>query len=268
MPCTWSQRRACYQIKFCVTERHEEFFRRRLALSLLTIISGLSKPLGAIPRNFGSTIRSYSNLRRLKANPSLLPNVFPPNMEFLPSVLALSALFLIGLTAWKLVTNQRKFPNAPGIGYGSLPFFGIWKGVYTFMKDPVATVKEGCTKYKGGYFRVSTHAIEYTIVANKDRIAEYLAAPDEVLNFHDSVLDILQVEWTLGYGVAHRPYHIPLIRTKLTQSIAANIPSMFGEIKEGFNVFVGTPKGSDISARTNSSIDMVSQSGCPSLFTS
>jgi hypothetical protein len=166
-----------------------------------------------------------------------------PKMNFDLSTSVLLAITLVVLFAWMIIFNKNKSANAPGIGYGPLPVIGAWKGIYTFMKDPQRTMAEGCRKYRGGYFRVSTHAVEYLMVTDKEKIAEYLAAPEEVLSFHDMIQEFLQVEWTLGYGVAHRPYHIPLVRTKLTQTIANNVPSMLSEIQEAIRSLIGTPNG-------------------------
>jgi len=152
------------------------------------------------------------------------------------------AILILAAIVWKLTFNRRKTPNAPGIGYGSLPLLGTWQGVIAFMKDPEGIIARGYAHYKDSYFRVSTHSKEYLIVSDKKKIAEYLAAPDDVLSFHDCVSQFLQSEWTVGYGVTHRPYHIPLVRTKLTQNIASNIPAMLVEIQEAMNSLVGSPE--------------------------
>jgi hypothetical protein len=164
------------------------------------------------------------------------------------STYAVLAITLVAWAAWVVISKRVKSANAPGIGYGRLPVIGTWQGVYTFMKDPQGTMAKGYKKYRGGYFRVSSHAVEYLMVTDKEKVAEYLAAPEDVLSFHDMIQEFLQVEWTLGYGVAHRPYHIPLVRTKLTQTIANNVPSMLFEIREAIDSLIGAPRGKDKSS--------------------
>ena len=156
---------------------------------------------------------------------------------------AITILFLATIV-WKLVLNRRirRIPKLPGIGYGSLPLLGKWQGVIAFMKDPHGTLARGYAQCKDGYFKVSSHSLEYIIVSHKKKIAEYLAAPDDVLSFMDSVNDTLQVDWTMGPGVTQRPYHVPLIRTKLTQSIAGNIPAMLFEIQDAMDSLIGSPQ--------------------------
>lgn len=155
--------------------------------------------------------------------------------------IAIAILFLATII-WKLVFNRPKVPKVPGIGYGSLPLVGKWQGVLAFMKDPNGTLARGYAQYKDSYFRVSSHSLEYIIVSNKKKIAEYLAAPDDVLSFNDSVNNVLQVEWTMGYGVIHRPYHVPLIRTKFTQSIASKVPAMLFEAQDAMDSLIGSPE--------------------------
>ena len=140
------------------------------------------------------------------------------------------------------MSNRRRIPKAPGIGYGSLPLLGKWQGVIAFLKDPNGTLARGYAQYKDGYFRVSSHSVEYLIVSDKKKIAEYVAAPDDVLSFYDALIDNLQTDWTLGHGVNHRPYHVPLIRTKLTQSIAGNIPTWLFEVQDAMSSLIGSPQ--------------------------
>src|ERR1700761_2019525 len=164
-------------------------------------------------------------------------------MELIVSRTTVFAIIAGLLLILKLTKSRRKTAEAPGIGYGSLPFLGSWLGAFTFMKDPEDTINKAVAQYKGGYFRMSSHALEYLIVADKDKVTEYLAAPEDHLSFHEQLNEFLQVEWTLGYGVAARPYHIGLIRTKLTQSIASSVPSMLSEIQESAKSLLGSPKG-------------------------
>ena len=167
----------------------------------------------------------------------------PPFMDLLSSRSAAVVLLAVAAIVWKLST-RRKVANAPGIGYGSVPLVGRLRGIYTFMRNPKGTLERGYTKYKNGYFRVSTHTVEYTMVTDQKKLAEYLAQPEDVLSFHDPLNEFLQVQWTLGPGVAERPYHIALIRTKLTQSIAGSVPSLLGEIQDALHLLVGSPVGS------------------------
>jgi hypothetical protein len=52
-----------------------------------------------------------------------------------------------------------------------------------------------------------------------------------------------QIPWTMGWGVAHRAYHVPLVRINLTQNIVSNIPGMLQQVVEGLQQEFGEPTG-------------------------
>lgn len=58
------------------------------------------------------------------------------------------------------------------------------------MLHPQKYITEGYRKYKGGMFRISTLNNEMVIVADADKILEYLAAPDDVVSFFESSKDV------------------------------------------------------------------------------
>ena len=163
-------------------------------------------------------------------------------MELNPSKTVAIAVLFLATIIWNLVRNRRRVPKIPGIGYGSLPLLGKWQGVIAFIKDPNGTLERGYAQCKDGYFRVSNLSQEYVIVSDKKKIAECLAAPDDVLSVGDAINNTLQVDRIMGYGVTQRPYHIPLVRTKLTQSVAGNIPTMLFEVQDAMDSLIASPE--------------------------
>ncbi|KEF61463.1 uncharacterized protein A1O9_03029 [Exophiala aquamarina CBS 119918] len=100
---------------------------------------------------------------------------------------------------------------------------------------------EGYAKYAPGYFRIATVQDECVIVTDRDKVAEYLRAPDDVLSMQDAANDQQQLAFTMGYGVAHRTYHTPIVRTKLTQSIKTHLEAMQAEIQSSLDDLIGYP---------------------------
>ncbi|EUC47347.1 hypothetical protein COCMIDRAFT_3606 [Bipolaris oryzae ATCC 44560] len=149
---------------------------------------------------------------------------------------------VITLAVIKHVYDSRKSPDVPGIGYGSFPMLRQWRGAISFMLDPAKHMIEGCNKYGKSYFKVSTLQDEYLVVSQKEKIQEYLAASDDVLNAQDSFNDAFQIPWTMGWGVAHRAYHVPLVRVNLTQNISRNVPGMMQQVEEGLQQGFGDPE--------------------------
>lgn len=164
------------------------------------------------------------------------------NMSLFVMMACMAFMPLIAILL-KLLFGRRSSTKAPAIGYGSLPLIGRWQGVLAFMLDPKGTFERGCREYRGGYFKIATHMGELTLVADQKKRAEYLSAREDVLSFRRYVHGFLQTEWVLEYGVAHREYHIPLVRTKLTPTIALSIPAMLSEVQYALNLLIENSEG-------------------------
>lgn len=58
------------------------------------------------------------------------------------------------------------------------------------MRNPVGLVKEGVRKAGNGLFRVATLLDEFVLVTTKEKVAEYMKAPDSVLSMQDGANDV------------------------------------------------------------------------------
>lgn len=70
------------------------------------------------------------------------------------------------------------------------------------MRRPVESVREGVAKHKNGIFRIATMQGEYVLVCKPELVAEYIKAPDSVLNFQDGANDVsvlISCDQWLGY---------------------------------------------------------------------
>jgi hypothetical protein len=79
-------------------------------------------------------------------------------------------IVLLAFVVWKLVFNKPKICKCAWNGYGRLPFIGTWQGVLAFMKDPQGIMAKGCRENRGGYFKVTSHTVEYLMVMDKEMI--------------------------------------------------------------------------------------------------
>lgn len=132
------------------------------------------------------------------------------------------------------------------------------------MRSPVELTRQGIEKYGRGFFRISTLQGEYVLIPERDKIAEYVKAPDDVLGFQEAANDVRinakqppilwllikekqqQLEYTMGYGVAFRTYHTPVVRIQLTQSLKNHIPAMVDEMSLSLGEMIGTPLGKPV----------------------
>ncbi|TKA77302.1 hypothetical protein B0A55_04341 [Friedmanniomyces simplex] len=180
----------------------------------------------------------------------------PPPL--LATSLLLTTLLLLLLRAH---LHARKTSHIPGIRYGRLPLLGSWIGAYHFLRDPEGTLREGHSQYPTGCFKVATLTSEAIIVSSPEKFTEYLAAPDSVLNGQDAINAGIQFKWTMGPGVYHRPYHIPLVRGKLTQSVNKFLPDMQEEVQALLSARVGEPKGWEEVGIHAMIVDMIAKVG-------
>lgn len=90
------------------------------------------------------------------------------------------------------------------------------------------------------------------MVTGIPQVEELRRAPDEALSFYEAANDVslltphciydltiyvvqgIQTEYTLGRAVAENPYHVPVIRAKLTRNIACIFPDIREELSSAF----------------------------------
>ncbi|KAK1056476.1 hypothetical protein LTR74_014892 [Friedmanniomyces endolithicus] len=160
-----------------------------------------------------------------------------------PPLLLAASVLLSPLVQLRARLRSRRTSHIPGICYGSLPLLGPWIGAYHFLRDPEAVLREGHAQHPTGCFKVATLTDEIIIASGQEKFLEYIAAPDSVLNGIDAINSAIQFEWTMGAGVYHRPYHIALVRGKLTQGVGKFLPDMQVEVDRLLREKIGEPEG-------------------------
>jgi len=164
-------------------------------------------------------------------------NTFVTDISMLPQiVVALTVLFLV----FKLVRDNNA-TKIPGAAYPPLPLGASWVAAYRLMLDPLKVVTDGIKQFNGKAFRIATLQKEYIVVTQADQVAEYIRAPDNVLNMLEAADDQQQIQWTMGYGVTFRPYHAPVVRNQITGCLATSLPTMFEEMSSSFDELIGRP---------------------------
>lgn len=58
------------------------------------------------------------------------------------------------------------------------------------MRDPSGMVQKGYSTSRNGLFRISTLQGEYVLVTDRHKVAEYLKAPDAILNAQEGANDV------------------------------------------------------------------------------
>ncbi|USP79331.1 cytochrome P450 [Curvularia clavata] len=133
-------------------------------------------------------------------------------------------------------------PKVPSVGFWSIPYFGSWIAGIKFMRNPVRLVQEGMGRAKNGLLLVATLSDEFVLVTTKEKVAEYMKAPDSVLNMQDGANDAQQIPFTMGYGVAYRTYHNVVVRKQITPNLSQFTADMVEEVSVSFQDLIGSPR--------------------------
>ena len=78
----------------------------------------------------------------------------------------------------------------PSAGFWPVPYFGSWIAGIKLTCNPVRLVQESMAKTTNGLLRVATLSDEFVLVTTKEKVAEYMKAPDSVLNMQDGANDV------------------------------------------------------------------------------
>ncbi|KAF2742828.1 cytochrome P450 [Sporormia fimetaria CBS 119925] len=136
----------------------------------------------------------------------------------------------------------RRTPKVTSVGFLPIPYIGSWVAAIRFMRRPVDVVREGMAKSRNGVFRIASLSDELILVTDKEKVAEYLRAPDSILSMQDGANDQQQIPYTLGYGVAYRTYHNSVVKKQVTPNIPNFSDAMVDEMAASFTEQIGKPK--------------------------
>ncbi|EMD40104.1 hypothetical protein CERSUDRAFT_45258, partial [Gelatoporia subvermispora B] len=116
-------------------------------------------------------------------------------------------------------------PSAPLLSY---------IGAYQFLHNANEMIREGYMKYKGRAFKVAFFD-RWMVVVSGHLIEEIGRLPDDQVSFQRGAQELLQSKWTLGRETTEDPYHIEVIKEKLTRNLATVLPQVMDEIQHAFD---------------------------------
>ncbi|PLN81947.1 cytochrome P450 [Aspergillus taichungensis] len=158
-----------------------------------------------------------------------------------------SQVLLLAFLGYILLNQVRHYQKTPAnvatINFPAvyIPLISSWIAAIRFMKNPVESVCDGMAKSKNGLVRIATLQGEFILATDRHKLAEYIKAPDSILNAQDGSNDQQQIPFTMGYGVGHRTYHTAVVRGPITQNIIPKTPMMLDEALRSFDDLIGTP---------------------------
>jgi hypothetical protein len=86
-----------------------------------------------------------------------------------------------------------------------IPLISSWIAAIRFMRDPSGSVREAMAQSKNGVVRIATLQGEFILVMDRHKVAEYLRAPDTVLNAQDGSNDVSENNRRTEKGALSKP---------------------------------------------------------------
>ncbi|OSD03318.1 cytochrome P450 [Trametes coccinea BRFM310] len=136
-----------------------------------------------------------------------------------------AVLGLIYLIKWK----TDPLNSIPTVGGSSWPIFSLYSAIH-FSLNSKKLLQEGYKKYYGSVFKVPLIEQWVLIVSGPKMVDELRRRPDEELSFAEGVEDSMQIRHTFGPETDEDPYHVDIIREKLTRSVPAILPDVIDEL--------------------------------------
>ncbi|EGN95203.1 hypothetical protein SERLA73DRAFT_77211 [Serpula lacrymans var. lacrymans S7.3] len=118
---------------------------------------------------------------------------------------------------------------------GPSGFFLSYLGAWKFLFHATDVLQDGYANYKGIPFKIADIHNWIVIISGRQLIEELRRAPDDALSGNEALNDIVKVEYTLGSGIRHNPYHLPIVRTQLTRNLATQFLDIQDEIATAFD---------------------------------
>ncbi|EDR00469.1 uncharacterized protein LACBIDRAFT_255302, partial [Laccaria bicolor S238N-H82] len=122
--------------------------------------------------------------------------------------------------------------NVPAVGCEG--FLASYWSAFQFIRKANVILQEGYQKHKNGVFKIPL-VDRWLVVVTGDQLLDNLrTAPESVLSMWDAMLDLLQLDHTLGRQFRENPYHDSIIRTTLTKNLATILPNIVDESIHAF----------------------------------
>ncbi|KAJ3011693.1 hypothetical protein NUW54_g2086 [Trametes sanguinea] len=136
-----------------------------------------------------------------------------------------AVLGLIYFIKWK----TDPLNSIPTVGGSSLPILSLYSAI-KFSLNSKKLLQEGYKKYYGSVFKVPLLEQWVLIVSGPKMVEELRRRPDEELSFAEGVEDSMQIRYTFGPETDADPYHVDIIKEKLTRSVPAILPDVVDEL--------------------------------------
>ncbi|TBU58191.1 cytochrome P450 [Dichomitus squalens] len=148
---------------------------------------------------------------------------------------ALAVLAAVYLFRWR----NDPIHKIPTLGGPSVPILS-YLSAFRYVLNSRQILKIGYEKFSDSSFKVALLDQWMVVVNGPQLLDEIRKRPDEELSFLESTEDFLQITWILGPEPHDDPYHIDLIKDKLTRSLPAVLPDVVDELRSAMPWYIPT----------------------------
>nr|VWO97080.1 Uncharacterized protein [Ganoderma boninense] len=119
--------------------------------------------------------------------------------------------------------------NIPTVGGPSAPILSYWTAMKT-LRDSKGVLQEGYNKHYNSAFKIALLDQWVVLLTGKQLIEDLRKRPESELSLSESIEDIQQIRFTVGREMLDDPYHVDIVRDKLTRQIPAVLPDVVDEL--------------------------------------
>ncbi|KAK0228908.1 cytochrome P450 [Armillaria fumosa] len=134
-----------------------------------------------------------------------------------------------------LLSNQQ----VPAFGFPHwLPAGRIYGGAHFFV-DSSTMISEGYNACKSTVFRIPRWQSWVYVLSGDKLVEEFHRYSNKSLSLLESAKDELQIPYTMGSPVHDDPYHLPILRHKLTRNLDFLVSEIMEQAVPAFDVIIG-----------------------------
>ncbi|RPD64678.1 cytochrome P450 [Lentinus tigrinus ALCF2SS1-7] len=120
--------------------------------------------------------------------------------------------------------------SIPTLGGSSLPGLSYFAAL-NFMRNAKDIIDEGYIRFYNRTYKVAMPDKWLVIASGPKMIDELRRRPDEDVSFLAGVEETIQAKYTLGEDAFADPYHVDIIKEKLTRTLPAVLPEVVDELR-------------------------------------
>ncbi|KAI1793056.1 cytochrome P450 [Ganoderma leucocontextum] len=141
-------------------------------------------------------------------------------------VAGLAILATVYIVRWK----THPLRSIPTVGGPSAPGLSILTAL-NFMRNGKEVLQEGYQKYHGSVFKVALLQHWMVVVSGPKMVDELRRRPDDELSFTEGTEEIMPLKYLVEPEVSESPYHLDVIKEKLSRALPAILPDVIEELK-------------------------------------